>query len=146
MLTPVEIKDFDKLEGIIKRNIELCNVGKRTSFEYVKATATLFAAQGNVGIWVDDLENPGSLLIVTSGKFGVLNETFAFVNTIYADKQYRNRRVLKEMIDTALLWSRSKNCETLQVSSWVYQGCDDTSSVWKSFGFDIQETIYVKTI
>lgn len=146
MLQQVDVKDFDKLEGIIKRNIVACNVQDRTQFEYVKATATLFATQNNVGIWTDDLDDPHVLLIVTSGKFGVLNEIFGFVNTIYIDKKHRSSEMLKRMLDTAQMWSRAKGCKTLQVSSWLYQGTEDVGDLWEALGYEVQETIYVKQI
>lgn len=143
MLQQVEVKDFDKLEGIIKRNIAACNVQDRTQFDYVKATATLFATQGNVGVWTDNIDDPHVLLIVTSGKFGVLNEIFGFVNTIYIDKAHRSSELLKQMLDTAKLWSRAKGCKVLQVSSWLYHGCEDVGDLWEALGYEVQETIYV---
>lgn len=146
MLTQVDIKDFDKLEGIIKRNIAACNVQDRTSFDYVKATATLFATQNNVGIWTDDIDEPHVLLIVTSGKFGVLNEVFGFVNTIYIDKKKRDSKTLKQMLDTASMWARAKGCKTLQVSSWLYHGTEDVGDLWEALGYEVQETIYVRTL
>jgi hypothetical protein len=146
MLTEVKIKDFLKLKGIITRNIEACKVTSRTTFEYVHATATLFATQGNMGVWVDDLESPQVLLIVTSGKFGVLDETFAFVNTVYVDEDRRSIAILKEMTDTAAMWAKSKGCKVLQVSSWAYRGSAALDGFWERFGFEIQETIFIKEV
>ena len=144
MLHQVQVTDFDKIKDIVLRNIEECRAGKRTSYDYVKATATLFSSQGNVGIWVDDIDSPTCLLIVTKGKFGVLNETFAFVNTIYVDKDKRTPSLFTEMAQTAEVWARSNGCDSLQGSAWVYEGCDDCSRLWEKEGFSIQEKIYVK--
>ena len=146
MLTEVNIKDFPKLEGIVNRNIASCKCDTRTSYEYIKATVTLFALAENIGVWTDNLEDPHALIIVTKGKFGVLNETFAFVNTIYVDEDQRAIDILQKMVDTATLWAKNNSCNTVQVSSWVYRGCKNVRGLWDKFGFEPQETIYVKEV
>jgi|TARA_R110002167_G_scaffold294935_5_gene499555 hypothetical protein len=146
MLQEVAVTEFPKIKEIVERNISACKVESRTSFDYINATATLFASQNNIGVWVDDIEKPTALLIVTSGKFGVLNEVFAFVNTIYIDEDRRTPELLKSMADTAALWAKSRGCKTLQISSWIYRGCPDISSVWVKSGFEPQETIFVKEV
>lgn len=143
MLTQVEVKNFDKLEGILKRNIVACNLQDRTQFDYVKATATLFSTQGNIGIWTDNIDDPHLVLIVTSGKFGVINEVFGFVNAVYIDRDHRSAEKLRQMLDTAKLWARAKGCRVLQVSSWLYRGCEDIGDLWEALGYEVQETIYV---
>lgn len=146
MLEQVKIKDLDKLEGIIKRNLATCKVQDRTQFEYLKASFTLFASQNNIGIWVDSIEDPHALLVVTTGKFGILNEIFGFINMIYIDKKHRNTETVKAMMDTATMWSRAKNCQITQVSSWLYDDCPDVGDLWEALGYEVQETIYVKKI
>lgn len=140
----VNVKDFDKLKGIVEKNIKRCNISDRTSYDYVKATSTLFAAQGNAVIWVDDLKDPHALLIVTAGKFGVLNEKFCFINTVYIDEGHESMDLVKEMITTAEMWGRSQGCSVSQVSSWIYRGCLDTGKLWEKLGYSPQETIHVK--
>lgn len=143
MLQEVKVKDLSKLEDILKRNLAACKIENRTSYDYIRATATLFDAQGNIAIWVDDLGDPHVLLIVTSGKFGVLNETYCFANTIYTDESHQSLDIVREMVNTATLWAKSRNCNNLQLSSWIYLGCKDVGKVWEEFGAIPQETIYI---
>jgi len=144
MLTPVIQKDFHKLAGILQRNIESCKITGRTSVEYITASLTLHAAQDCLGVWTDDLDDPHAILVATVGKFGVLNETYCFVNTIYVDNGHRSSSVTKQMLDTLSLYATSKGCDTVQGSSWIYDGATDTASFWESFGAAAQETIYIK--
>tara|TARA_R110000851_G_scaffold39729_12_gene100750 strand:- start:2003 stop:2443 length:441 start_codon:yes stop_codon:yes gene_type:complete len=146
MLTQVNTKDFPKLADILKRNIETCNVGSRTSVEYISASLTLHAAQGGLGVWTDNLEDPHALLITTVGKFGVLNEVYCFVNTIYADEGHRSPEITKTMLDTVSLYATAKGCNVIQGSSWLYEGALDISPMWEEFGAVPQEIIHVKKI
>lgn len=144
MLTLVQQNDFPKLAEILKRNIDACNVGDRTSVEYVSASLVLHAAQNGIGVWTDNLDDPHALLIATVGKFGVLNETYCFVNTIYVDEEHRSPDITKKMLDTITLYATSKGCNTIQGSAWTYKSSTDISALWESFGATPQETIYVK--
>lgn len=142
----VDIKDFDKLKGILERNFVACKVTDRTSFEYVKANATILAPSNSIGIWVDNLEDPHAILVVTGGKFGVLNEDFAFVNTIYVDPDHHSGGLVQSMIDTAKLWGKSRNAQILQVSDWVYRGEKSKGALWASLGFEKQETLFIQQL
>lgn len=145
-LQEVKVEDFHKLQGILERNIAACSVDDRTSFEYVKASVTLHAAAGGVGIRVDNIDDPHVLLIMSNGKFGVLNEKFTFVNTVYADEGYRRPSVLKKMMDIAELWALAHDSDKVLVSSWVYRGSLDISKALENLGYTRQEIIHVKEV
>ena len=144
MLLEVKLLDIPKLKDIIERNIASCNVGDRTSFEYVKSTATLFSQAGDLAAWTDSLEDPHLILIVTKGKFGVLNETIAFINTLYIDEGYQNSSRIQEMVTTAELWAKGQGCDCITGSSWVFRGSKDISTLWENLGYQVQEKLYVK--
>lgn len=143
MLTPIT-DNFHRLNDIVSRNIADCNIQDRTSADYIIASITLHYSQGNVGVWVDNPDDPHMLLVVSVGRFGTMNEVYCFVNSIYIDKEHRDSNKVKQMLDTVELFAQSKQCDAIYGSSWIYRGSLDIASVWKSFGAELQETIYVK--
>lgn len=144
MLTEVKVEDLPKLRGIIERNIAFCNASKRTSFEYVQATITLHALSDSIQVFTDDLNDPHHYVIVSCGKFGVMDEVYGFINTIFSDEDHRSAEMVEEMVTAAKLWAKSKNTDVFLVSSWQYRGTPTTTELWKSLGFEVQEQILIQ--
>lgn len=144
MLTKIDTSSYSKLTDILKRNIAACNVGERTSVEYITASMRLHDSQGGIGVYVDDADDPHLLLIVSAGKFGVLNEKVCYVNTLYVDPDRRSSFDRAAVVDAINLFARSQDCNVIFGSSWTFRGSVDSSTFWKSFGAEEQETIHVK--
>jgi len=138
-MVEVNIKNLSKLDGIIERNIECCNLVKRADVQYIRSMIVVYISNGNGRLWTDDLEDPHSFLFVTTGKKPFLNEMTGFINSLYVDKDYRSNDKVKEMLDVARMWSKAQGCSRLQVSSWLFGGCEDITSLWESNGFEKQE-------
>ena len=136
--------NFLRLKGILERNIADTNVGDRTSSEYLIANLTLHQSQAAVGVWVDNADDPHVLLVLSVGRFGTLNETYCFVNSMFVDTEHRSPRVTKELLATITLYAQAKQCDAVYGSSWTYRGATDVSAVWAAYGAEPQETLFVK--
>jgi hypothetical protein len=143
----VKAADIPKIYEILDRNIKACKIEGRTSTAYCAANITLRMSTGQCGIWVDNIEKPQALLVVTVGKFGVMDENVCFVNTIYADGPRQDDLSLgQDMLDTVELYASNNSCDCIYGSAWVYKGCIDISPLWKRFGAEKQEIIYIKKL
>ena len=145
-MVEVKIKDLSKLDEIIQRNIECCNLAKRASVQYARSMIVVYLSNGNGRVWTDDLEAPHAFLFVTTGKKPLLNEMTGFINSLYLDKDHRSNDKVKEMLDVARMWSKAQGCSRFQVSSWLFGGCEDITSLWESNGFEKQELTLTTTI
>lgn len=97
--------------------------------------------------YVDNVDSPKHCLIL--GNFPTLftHERYASVLLIYSAPEERGSRgVLKALLDTIDNFARFHGLSTIKASSWKYRGSRSIDALWKRHGYEVQETVYLKSL
>lgn len=140
----------DVVFSILKEGIEEVGLGGRTSAEYGVQNIEKGYEARTLAAFVDDLEDPKSLLVVAVGRGPVLDETTAIIYRIWVRPDMRALRegvtLLRDMHETVNAYATQNSCATQTGGSWVFRGSPCIGKMWERFGYEIQEITYVKLL
>ena len=97
--------------------------------------------------YVDNVDTPKHCLIL--GNFPTLftRDRYASVLLIYSAPEERgNREALKALMETIENFARLHGLPTVKASSWKYRGSRAIDVLWKRHGYEVQETVYMKSL
>ena len=104
-------------------------------------------ANKTLGIYVDHVVNPKHCLVLAHVPGVLMEGKMVVVLLIYSTPEERGRKdILDAMHLTIDNYARLNGAETIIGSSWIYRGSRGIDAMWKSRGYEPQETIYHKSL
>jgi hypothetical protein len=100
-----------------------------------------------MGVYVDDLVSPKHCLILALMPGLATKGMLVTVLLIYSVPEERGRAdIIDAMMFTIDNYATLNGATDILGSSWKYKGARGIDSLWLSRGYEIQETVYVKTL
>lgn len=147
VLKPLRQNQLDCLDPLIAARLAESNLLDRSTVESAKANLIRGYEARYMGAYVDDVENPKYCLIMATFPGMATSDLMAQIVLIYVSPEVRGDvEALNIMVNTAENYARLNGASSLTGSSWLFRGSEDIGSIWKHYGFEIQETTYVKIL
>lgn len=144
-LYPVPQSKLDNLTEICTRVGSEMNPLRAKDAKSMIALLHGFYTQGMMDVYVDDLENPSHMLVMSLTPSIWNNDIVATVLLIYSYPEARGDiDVLKAFMRTYTGYAMLKGATAISGSSWVLNGHKGTDAIWKADKFDHSETVYTK--
>lgn len=144
-LLPLPEDKFDCLLPALQARVAEANLQQRTSAETILKTLRATYATRCAGAYVDSFENPRHVLIMTHFPGADVLGLQAFISFLYVAPEVRgNKDNLDDMFAAAANYAKLNGADILMGSSWIYRGAKASDLLWRSAGFEPQETVYVK--
>lgn len=100
-----------------------------------------------MGVYVDDLVSPKHVLVLALMPGIVIKGMLVTVLLIYSRPEFRGRKeVTSAMMLTIDNYAAFNGATAILGSAWKYKSSNGIDSLWLSNGYEIQETVYVKTL
>jgi hypothetical protein len=98
-----------------------------------------------MGAYVDRIENPEVVLIISHFPGMTTFNIVAYINLIYVAPSKRGDvSVVGVLLKTSENYAKLNGADSLVGTSWIYRGSEDTSKMWIANGFEVQEKIFIK--
>jgi hypothetical protein len=136
---------FKNLEEIITLRVAESNITDVTLDTAWHFAETIYNNRSG-GIYVDDLQRPSHCLCMVHYIDPMRLKTVAVISLIYSKPEARSTESWRVMIDMAKTYARLVNADIIHGSSWVFRGSKDTSSLWESCDFELQEKKFTLTL
>ena len=146
-LKPLKKEQFECLRRVFELRVAESNMAERVSVDDIFRKLSTGYDTRCMGAYVDNPDNPQHVLVM--GHYpGLLTQgTVASVFLIYSMPEARgDTGAVDVMATTAENYARLNGCETLMGSSWVLGGARPTDALWKHYGFEEQERIFIKRL
>lgn len=146
-LKPLRKDQFDCLRSILQARLEESNLTTRTSVDFILTNLEATYGLHRAGAYVDDFDAPKHCLIISHFPSALTHGTVAYINLIYSLPSARgNPEDVKVLFDTAENYARLNGAIAVSGSSWIFRGAKGTDTLWKSQKYEVQETVYLKTL
>jgi GNAT superfamily N-acetyltransferase len=146
-MIPVPKTKLDCLDEILAQAIGEMHFTGRTSVDFIKKQIARGYDMRCAGAYVDDLEDPTRVLLLSNSHGILTDEKIVVVHLIYVDPKDRgNKAALQLMLEMIEGYARLTGCDTIFASSWVYEKSKPCDRVWLRSGYSPQEVAYVKKL
>lgn len=151
-MKPVEFQNVRLLQPMLAEKLDEANLTERLPLEIIQATIAAHLAGRSAHAFVDDLEKPRCVLILTTGQGTAFPEQSCVINVIHVQREFRDKNpsgaveLFKQMVQHAEAWGRSKGCTIMRGASWIWRGSKDISSMWESCGYEPQSVEFSKPL
>lgn len=146
-LVPLRKDQLDCLRAIIQTRLEESNLTTLTSVDFIIAKLASFYGMRCAGAYVDDVDSPKHCLLMTHFPSSLIHGTVAYVSLIYSLPSARgNAEDAQVLFNTAENYARLNGAIAVSGSSWTFRGSKGTDALWKSQKYEVQETVYLKTL
>lgn len=144
---PVPESKLDKVFPLIDKAYSELEMPPRASLEHAKRSVTAGYSNKMIAAYVDNLNAPKHLLVLSTAPGILFEGLITFVHLIYSIPEERGHEdVLSAMHLTIENYARFKRAGTIIGSSWVYGNSRPIDSMWKSRGYSRQENVYSKAL
>ena len=146
-LYPVPETKLDVLRGIFKQRIAEAKLTERSTVESCMESLKKGYELRYMAAYVDDVEDPQCCLIMAHFPGMATLGLMAHIALIYVCPKQRGKlEILNTLLSTAENYAKLNGAVYVAGTSWIYRGCKGTDEMWKSHGYEAQETIYVKPL
>ena len=147
LLKPVPQSKIGIVKPLLASSIEESNLKDLSDVDDLMAKLNRGYDTRCMGIYVDDLDAPKHLLIMSHMPGLALKATVAFVLRIYSLPEARgDTSAVDVMMATAENYARLNGAEAIMGSAWIYRGALDISPLWKFYGFEPMENTFLKQL
>ena len=100
-----------------------------------------------MAVYVDDINSPNHCLVLALMPGIATKGMLVTVLLIYSKPEGRtNPDIVPAMMNTINNYATFNGAKAILGSAWKYKGARGIDSLWLANGYEIQETVYVKTL
>lgn len=146
-LNPVPQSKLINLAELFKLRIEESHLEKRTTVGDLMVKLGRGYDNRMMAAYADDIDNPKACLVMSVFPGLVTDDHYANIILPYVVPELRtNQEYGDSLIYVAEGYAKFHKASRLMASSWIYKGSRAIDWWLKKYGFEPQETIYVKEI
>lgn len=148
-MVEILIDQIPKLGPLIQQRIVESKLENRLTMDRALSNVHHLMAMGTGTAFVDNLENPTSVVILQIiDNPVVFEEKACSVILIYVDRQHRSVQKALDAVKTIENYARSKGCTCIYGASWKFNGTDGDGigALWLRAGYVEQEVVYRKDL
>jgi len=144
---PVPESKIDGVLSLIARAHSEMDLPKLATLDQARKSLLIGYANKMIAAYVDDVNAPKHLVIVSNTPGVMFEGLIAFVHLIYSVPEERGKReVVDAMHLTIENYAKFHKAGSIIGSSWVYGKSKPIDVLWTSRGYVCQENVYYKEI
>jgi len=146
-LIPVPQSRLAILAPLMADRIVEAKLSDRITVEEANASLLEGYTTHSKAAYVDSIEDPKHCVIMGCYKAILTRGNMASVHLIYSKPEHRdNPEALAAMKGTIEGYASLVGASVIVVSDWIYKDSPSTSSLWKRWGFEAEQTLFIKLL